>query len=458
MPAPWTIGMFQTAGLMGTWQLPENRSTSFLELGHWLAMARSLDAAGVDFLFFADDYGYPLIDGALPAQAMRGGISFPRADPMAILPALAAVTERLGLVVTLSTTVEKPPMVARKLATLDHLTGGRIGWNIVTGAGQNASTRLFGEAMTPHDERYSIADDHVDLTLKLWEGSWDDDGLVVDREANLYADPERVREIHHRGSHFSADGILTTPPGPQRTPALFQAGASERGRELAAKYAEGVFIAAEVPAMRAQIADIRRRAAENGRDPEAVKCLIAGTIFVAETGAGAQELRRRTESVRSLADAAVQYAFFTGLDLSRMDPDRPLEASAALTETGRTNVERFLGPGAPTVRQILEEFQRNSVMGSPLIGDPREIADRAEAVMAETGADGFLVQPDAFGVFDSFVELVLPEFRRRGLVAPVPAADEPVLTLRERLGGGPHLDPAHPGAAHRVPSRVAIAT
>jgi FMN-dependent oxidoreductase (nitrilotriacetate monooxygenase family) len=442
--------MFQTAGLMGAWQLPENTSTDFLDLQHWIDMARSLDAAGVDFLFFADDYGYPIVDGRLPEQALRGGISFPRADPMAILPALAAVTERLGLVVTLSTTVEKPPMVARKLATLDNLTKGRIGWNIVTGAGQNASTRLFGEPLTPHDARYAIADDHVALTLKLWEECWDDDGLVVDRTSNVFADPARVREMSHDGAYFRAEGILTTPPGPQRTPALFQAGASAQGRDLAAKYAEGVFIAAEVPAMTAQIADIRRRAEEYGRDPFSVKCLIAGTFFVAETEQEAWALRRRAESVRTLEDAAVQYAFFTGLDLSQMDPDKPLDPRVALTETGRTNVERFLGPGAPTVREILEEFQSNSVMGSPLIGDPVQIVDRAEAIMAETGADGFLVQPDAFGTFDSFVDLILPEMRRRGLVREVEAGS----TLRERLTGHPHLAADHPGVAHRVADRV----
>ncbi|WP_291049212.1 NtaA/DmoA family FMN-dependent monooxygenase [Herbiconiux sp.] len=450
MPAPWTIGMFQTAGLMGAWQLAENTSTDFLDLQHWVDMARSLDAAGVDFLFFADDYGYPLVDGRLPDQALRGGISFPRADPMVILPALAAVTERLGLVVTLSTTVERPPVVARKLATLDHLTKGRIGWNIVTGAGQNASARLFGEPLIPHDERYAVADDHVALTLKLWEDCWDEGGLVVDRANNLLADPERVREIAHDGPHFRAEGILTTPPGPQRTPALFQAGASAPGRELAAKYAEGVFIAAEVPAMRAQIADIRRRAEANGRDPFSIRCLIAGTFVVAETENEAWALRRRAESVRTLADAAVQYAFFTGLDLSQMDPDKPLDPRAALTETGRTNVERFLGPDAPTVREILEEFQSNSVMGSPLIGDPMQIVDQAEAVMATTGADGFLVQPDAFGTFDGFVNLILPEMRRRGLVQEAVAGS----TLRERLTGHPHLAADHPGAARRSASAV----
>jgi FMN-dependent oxidoreductase (nitrilotriacetate monooxygenase family) len=453
MAAPWKIGMFQCAGLMGSWKLPENTSTDFGDLDHWITMARRCEAAGVDFLFFADDYGYPVVGDGIPATALRGGIQFPKADPTMILPALAAATERLGLVTTLSTQVEKPPMVARKMATLDHLTGGRIGWNIVTGAGQNASARLFGMTLVDHDLRYEIAADHVDLSLKLWEGCWDEGGLVVDRERGVYADPERVREIEHDGPHFRAKGILQVPPGPQRTPVLFQAGASAPGRDLAARYAEAVFLAAEVPALAAQIADIRRRAADYGRDPRSIKCLVAGTFIVGETDADAWEIRARQTATKTLDDAAAAYAFFTGLDLSRMDPDRPLDPAAAETQTGRTNVERFLGPDAPTVREILEEFQRNSVMGAPLIGDARQVVDQAQEVIAATDADGFLVQPDHTGTFDSFLDLVMPELSARGLVQ----TEQPRMTLRERLlgTGTPHLAPEHPGAAYR---RVAAPT
>lgn len=447
MTEPWKIGMFQSAGLMGAWKLPENTATDFLDLNHWLTMARRCEEAGVDFLFFADDYGYPVVGDGIPANALRGGVQFPKADPTMILPALAAVTEKLGLVTTLSTTVEKPPMVARKMATLDHLTNGRIGWNIVTGAGQNASARLFGLPMTEHDKRYEIAADHVDLSLKLWEGCWDEGGLVVDRDAGIFADPERVREIAHNGPHFASRGILTVPPGPQRTPMLFQAGASAPGRDLAAKYAEAVFLAAEVPALTAQISDIRRRAEAYGRDPRGIKFLIAGTFIVAETEAGARALRERQTATRSLEDAAAAYAFFTGLDLSAMDPDKPLDAAAALTQTGRTNVERFLGPDAPTVREILEEFQSNSVMGAPFIGDASQVVDQAEAAITATDADGFLVQPDHTGTFDSFLDLVMPELRARGLIGH----DLPASTLRERLlgTGSPHLAPEHPGSAYR---------
>ncbi|WP_029150609.1 NtaA/DmoA family FMN-dependent monooxygenase [Microbacterium indicum] len=446
MAKHWKIGLFQSMGLMGSWRMPESTSTAFLDLDHWLTMARRGEEEGADFFFLADDYGYPVVGDGIPASAVRAGVQFPKADVSALLPALAAVTDRMGLVTTLSTQVELPPMVARKLATLDNLTKGRVGWNIVTGAGQNASARLFGRELTEHDQRYAIADDHVDLTLKLWEGSWDDGAVVADREPGVYADPDRVREIEHEGPFFRSHGALSVPPGPQRTPVLFQAGASEPGRALAAKYAEGVFLAAEPAAMKAQIADIRRRAGENGRDPRSISCLIAGTFYVAETEDEARAIRERQRSMRTLEEAAASYAFYTGLDLSRMDPDKPLDPSAGLTQTGRTNVERYLGPNAPTVREILEEFQANSVMGAPYVGTPEQVVDAAQEVLEETDADGFLVQPDHAGDFDRFFDLVMPEMRRRGLIAP---AGEPT-TLRERLGGsGPHLDASHPGAAYR---------
>lgn len=454
MTQRWKIGMFQSMGLMGSWRMPENTATSFLDLDHWLTMVRRCEEAGADFFFLADDYGYPVVGDGIPASALRAGVQIPKADVSSLLPALAAVTERIGLVATLSTQVELPPMVARKMATLDHLTKGRVGWNIVTGAGQNASARLFGREMTEHDQRYAIADDHVDLCLRLWEGSWDDGAVLADRDSGVYADPDGVREIVHDGPFFRSHGALSVPPGPQRTPVLFQAGASEPGRALAAKYAEGVFLAAEPGAMKTQIADIRRRAEEAGRDPRAISCLIAGTFYVAETEAEAHGIRERQRSMRTLEEAAASYAFYTGLDLSAMDPDKPLDPDAGLTQTGRTNVERYLGPNAPTVREILEEFQANSVMGAPYVGTPAQVADAAQRVLEEVDADGFLVQPDHTGTFDRFIDLVMPELRRRGLLAPF--AEQ--ATLRERLGAsGPHLDPTHPGAAHRRAAEPAIA-
>ncbi|WP_375405649.1 NtaA/DmoA family FMN-dependent monooxygenase [uncultured Amnibacterium sp.] len=441
------LGMFQAMTPMGQWRMPGNTSTDFLDLQHWVTMAKRLDQEGVDFLFMADDYAYPVVDGHVLPQAIESSVQFPKADPIVLLSALALATERLGLVATVSTTIEKPQIVARRFATLDHLTGGRLGWNVVTGAGQNASALLFDEPLIPHDERYARADEHIRLAMELWEGVWEDDALVQDRESGTYADPSKVHEIDTHGRWHGARGVLTVPPSPQRTPVLFQAGASSSGRGFAADYAEGVFLASEPAATAAQIAAVRDLLDANGRGRDAVLFLSAGTFVVAPTAEEAHAKRALQASFWTLEDAAAAYAFFTGLDLMSMPLDEPLASTR--TETGRTNVERFSGAnGAPalTVRQILEEFQRNSVMGAPFVGDPVQVVDQAEAFLAETGADGFLVQPDPTGTFDDFLDLVLPEMRRRGMVAEPPQVGA---TLRERLFGHPHLADGHPGAAFR---------
>jgi FMN-dependent oxidoreductase (nitrilotriacetate monooxygenase family) len=453
MAPPWTIGMFSPSGLSGSWEMEGNSSPDLLGLDRWIKMARRCEDAGADFLFLADTYGYPLINDRIPPKAVETGMFLPSVDCMTIMSALVAATQHLGLVATVSTSVEKPQMVARKFATLDHLTGGRVGWNIVTGAAQNGTARLFGEDLVPHDLRYAMADDHVDLSLKLWEGCWEDDAVVIDRKAGVYADPDKVHEIVHDGPYYSASGLLSVPASPQRTPTLFQAGASSKGRNLAAKYAEGVFIAAEPHVMAEQIADIRARAVALGRSPDAIKFLVAGTFRVAPTKAEAIERRDQQIDLVTLEQAAVSYAFFTGLDLLSMNLDEPLQMTK--TETGRTNVERFTGRDdapAPTVRQILEEFRRNSVMGAPFIGDPRQVVDQAVAIIEQTGADGFLVQPDWSGTWDSFFDLVMPELARRGLLK----APSTGRTLRERLfgQGRRHLPGDHPGSQYRARSRV----
>jgi FMN-dependent oxidoreductase (nitrilotriacetate monooxygenase family) len=450
---PWTIGMFGGMILTGSWRMAGNSSPDFLDLDHWIRLARRCDEAGADFLFLADTYGYPLIDGQVPPEAAAAGMHLPTADCLSIMSALAAVTKNLGLVATVSTSVEKPPMVARKFATLDHLSRGRIGWNIVTGAGQNGTARLFGEALVPHDIRYKMADDHVDLSLKLWEGCWEDDAVLADRESGIYADPDKVHEIVHAGPYYSAAGLLSVPASPQRTPVLFQAGASSKGRDLAARYAEGVFLAAEPDLMAEQVADIRARAVSFGRSPDAIRFLLAGTFRVAPTEKEARERREQQVELVTLEQAAVNYAFFTGLDLRSMPLDEPLQSTK--TETGRTNVERFTGKGnapAPTVRQILEEFRRNSVMGQPFIGDPVQVVDQAVAMIERTRADGFLVQPDWSGTWDSFIDLVMPELHRRGLMKTGPVGP----TLRERLfgEGRRHLPADHPGGGYRARSKV----
>jgi FMN-dependent oxidoreductase (nitrilotriacetate monooxygenase family) len=442
------IGMFQTGRVRDTWSIPGREDEpNFTDLGYWIDLARKSEAAGVDFLFLADSYGYPTLNGRIVPTAIERNIQFTTIDPQMLISALAAATERIGFVTTVSTQVEAPPIVTRQYRTLDHLSNGRVGWNIVTGSAQAASALLFGEPLMAHDSRYEKAADHVDLSLKFWEGCWEPDALRRDPASGTWADPSRVHEIHHEGPFFRTDGVLVTPPSPQVTPTLFQAGASAPGRALAAKYAEAVFLAAESKALAAQIADIRRLAEQNGRGRDAVKCLIAGTFRVAESREAAlAEHQARIDAI-TWEHAATLYAYFTGIDLLSLDPDKPIPAEAAGGDNGRTNVERFLGPDAPTVRQVLEEFRANGVMGKPFLGTAEEVVDQAEAMIAETDADGFLVQPDPDGGHDVFFAEVIPEMRRRGLLK-----DElPGTTLREHLFGEgmAHLPDTHPGAAHR---------
>jgi FMN-dependent oxidoreductase (nitrilotriacetate monooxygenase family) len=442
------IGMFQGGGVRQTWKIAGREDEpNFTDLGYWLDLAKKCEAAGVDFLFFADSYGYPTMNAEIIPTAIERNVQFTTVDPHTLISALAAVTTKLGLVTTTSTMVEAPPALTRQYRSLDHFSNGRMGWNIVTGSAQAASALLFGEDLMPHDDRYAKAAEHVDLSLKFWEGCWEPDALIRDGAAGVWADPSKVHEIEHDGTYFKAKGVLVTPPSPQVTPVLFQAGASAPGRELAARYAEAVFLAAESKALAAQIADIRRLAVEFGRGDDAVKCLIAGTFRVADSREEAAAQHQAIIDGISLEHAATLYAYFTGIDLLSLDFDKPIPASAANGDNGRTNIERFLGPDAPTVRQVLEEFRANGVMGKPFLGTPTEIVDQAEAMIAETGADGFLVQPEFDGSHDTFFTLVMPEMRRRGLLKDELEGD----TLREHLfGEGEVLLPAtHPGAAFR---------
>jgi FMN-dependent oxidoreductase (nitrilotriacetate monooxygenase family) len=462
MTTPLTFGVFQRMGpggvTGGSWRHPDDTSAGYLTIDYWTTLARQFEDAGLDFLFLADSYGYPTLHDRLIDLAAADAINFPAADPIVLVSAIAAATSRLGMVVTASTTVDKPQVLARRFATLDHLTGGRIGWNIVTGAAQASSARLFGEQMTAHDERYAMAEDHVQLALQLWETTWADDALRQDKATGVYADPAGLRELTHEGPYFRAHGLLTVPPSPQRTPLLFQAGTSGRGRDFAATYAESVFLAGGDPDhVAANISDIRRRAVARGREPDAIKFLVGAMFVTAPTEAQAQAERRKMLELSTLENAAAAYAFFTGLDLMSMDLDGPLTGK---TQQGQSSVDRFTGEnGAPvaTVRQVLEDYRRNGVNGTVFVGEPEHVADQTEAFVARTGADGFLIQPYVTpGTYDQFIDLLLPVLRARGLARQGYQGG----TLRAQLFGAGHdrLPPSHVGSGRRpAPDPVAMA-
>lgn len=421
-----------------SWAHPENDSVDYLDPERWVRMAQVMDRTGFDFLFFADGFGYPMQDGDISPASLSAAINFSGLDPSTLIPVLARETGRLGFVVTATTGMDHPLPLSRRFSTLDHLTGGRIGWNVVTGASQNAVAEIFGHAeMVAHDTRYEMAGEYVSLARSYWEDSWEDDALVADADAGVYIDADRIHRTEFAGAHYRSRGYFGAPPSPQRTPVIFQAGTSPKGRALAAAHAEGVFIQGTTPGHTAQnVADIRRLAAEAGRDPGGIRIMAGLTAIVAETHDEAERLWSEFHAMQSDEVVAALYAGNTGIDLLTLDPDRDLrqvlDAGGPVGQMGTSNIERFLGRDgrpAPTVREILEELRGRGTRGFRLVGDADEVAAGVERLAEETGLDGFLLEP-VFGTRDvaAFGELVLPRLRDRGLIQE-PAGP----TLRERM-------------------------
>jgi len=281
------LGAFEINGVnltsQGVWAHPEQQTYRYTQLAYWVELARLLERGCFDFLFLADSYGYPVLHGRTPDVAFEQAVEIPKNDPMLLIPAMAAATEHLSFAVTASTTFEHPYANARRFATLDHLTGGRVAWNVVTTSSAVVS-ELFGHEVVPHDRRYAMAQDFLELSYKLFEGSWADGSVVADKDARLYADPRKIRPITHDGPFFTAAGYFDCEPSPQRTPVLAQAGASTSGRAFAAANAELVFLQGKDAAMlREQVEDLRRRSVEAGREPDAIKAISGLSVVTAPT-------------------------------------------------------------------------------------------------------------------------------------------------------------------------------
>ncbi|NHI16243.1 NtaA/DmoA family FMN-dependent monooxygenase [Microbacterium excoecariae] len=453
------FGVFEVMGpqVGGTysWAHPLSAGERYADPDHWIRFARATEEAGFDFLFFAGGYGYPIIDGDLSEIAALRGINFGGMDPDYLIPLLAHATTHLGFVVTMPTGIDHPVQLARRFTTLDHLTGGRVGWNIVTGASQNAVADVFGHAeMVSHDTRYAMAAEFVELAVRMWETSWNDDALVMDRATGVFALPDRIHPLDFAGEHYASRGYFSAPPSPQRTPVLFQAGTSPTGRAFAAGNSECVFVQATTPERTAAaVADIRRRAEEAGRDGAALRLMAGMTVFVAETSERARELAAEFDALQTDEIVASLYAGNTGIDLLALDPDRTLhqvlDQGGPVGQMGTSNIERFLGDDAPTVREILDQLRGLGTRGFRVVGDGAEVADQIEALAAATGLDGFLIEP-AFDAYDieAFGRLVTPVLRARGRIAH----GTPGETLRARMSGVPGA--ARLGGSHPVLSAV----
>jgi len=272
----------------GLWRHPRDQSERYIDLDYWTKLARLLEHGKFDGLFLADVLGpYDVYHGR-PDAAIHNGIQIPVNDPMMLVSAMAGVTEHLGFGVTCALTYEHPYPFARRASTLDHLTKGRFGWNIVSGYLNSAAKNFGFDEQTQHDDRYDLADEYMDVCYKLWEQSWEPGAVPRDRKKGIFADPTKVHGINHSGKYFKVPGFNLSEPSPQRTPVLYQAGASKRGKDFAAKHAECVFVSAPTAAIvKGYVRDLRKRATELGREQILIFAMF--TVVVAPTDAEAAE-------------------------------------------------------------------------------------------------------------------------------------------------------------------------
>jgi long-chain alkane monooxygenase len=433
----------------GLWTHPRDRADTYRDLDYWTSLARILERGKFDGIFLADVLGVYDVYGGSADVALKHGVQVPVNDPLLLIPAMALVTEHLGFGVTCALSYEPPYSFARRMSTLDHLTKGRVGWNIVTGYLDSAAKGMGLPAQLGHDQRYDMADEYMDVVYKLWEGSWEDGAVRRDRQAHIFADPSKVHKIRHEGRYFRVEAIHLCEPSPQRTPVLYQAGASGRGRDFAAAHAECVFISGpRTEIVASYVADLRRRAALRGRDPADIVVFAMATVI---TGRDTAEAKAKLEDYRRYVDHEAALALFsgwTGVDFSKYALDEPLRHVE--TDASRSAIHSFLSGGqnrAWTVKEVAEHVAIGG-RGPVLVGSPGEIADELIAWVETTDIDGFnlayAVTPESFA---DVVDLVVPELQRRGVYKHAYRAG----TLREKLfgPGRARLPMSHPGAAHR---------
>jgi FMN-dependent oxidoreductase (nitrilotriacetate monooxygenase family) len=399
----------------GLWRHPRDRSTEYKRLPYWLDMARTLERGLFDGLFLADVTGVYDVWGGNADAALRDAIQLPINDPAVLVSAMASVTRHLGFGITATISAEQPHAFARRMSTLDHLSEGRIGWNIVTGF-LDSSARARGDTATAgHDQRYDRADEFMALVYRLWESSWDDDAVVADRVAGVYTDPTKVRAIHHAGEFYRLHAVHPCEPSPQRTPLLFQAGASTRGTAFAARHAEVVFVPNQgLQATAGVVNKLKAAMTEAGRDPTNARFV---TTLQVVPGSTESEARKRYEDYRRYARpeaGLVQFSSAIGADLSRHGLDDPVAGgSADAIQSSVASLQRH--SAAPTVRQLLAQMPLGG-RHAPVVGTPAQISDEIEAWVQEAGVDGFnLVRTVSPEGLEHFVDLVVPELQRRGL-------------------------------------------
>lgn len=386
----------------------------------YIEMAQSLERACFDLIMIEDKLMVPETYGASRDLSLKHAMMVPKADPAPLAVAMGMATRHLGVVATMSTMAYPPFMLARLSSTIDSLTKGRFGWNVVTSA-EDLMAKNFGmDKLPPREDRYAMADEYMEVVGKLFD-SWEPDAVVLDRENGIYADGSKVHTVDHKGRFYQVRGPLNTVPSPQRRPVYLQAGASPRGRDFAAQHADAIVsVANGVEGMKEFRADIRARAAKIGRNPDDIKVFFCITPSLGETEAEArQRYEHVTMSDNFVTDVLISISAITEIDFARFDVDKPLpEKLVTNGESGTLDKFQQWGSGK-TLRQLAADGGGGLVSSLELIGTPAQVAQKMGDAMEEVGGDGFLITTPVLRVsrryITEIVDGLVPELQRRGL-------------------------------------------
>jgi alkanesulfonate monooxygenase len=437
MPRPkgqLRLGAFfnPTGHHVASWRHPGAQADAGINFQHYVEIARTAERGKFDMVFLADN---ACVREANIEAVSRSAQYIANFEPITLISALAAVTSRIGLTCTASTSFNEPYHVARKFASLDHISGGRAGWNLVTSGMQNEAQNFNLDAHYGHAERYQRANEFAEVVTALWD-SWNDDAFVRDKESGQFFDPAKMHHLNHKGRHFKVRGPLNIPRPPQGRPVIVQAGTSDDGMDVAARFAEVIFSAnLTMESCQQYFKEVKTRACDKfGRNPEHLKVMPGLSCYVGRTEAEAKEKYDYQNSLmHPIVAREILSTVLGGVDLSPYEFDGPLPDDLPMSNASQstfkyvTELAKKDNLSMRQIAQVVAGARAKLVM----VGTPQSLADRMEQWFVEEAADGFNVMPPYLpGALDEFVELVIPELQRRGLFR----TDYTGRTLREHLG------------------------
>ncbi len=419
MPTPFHLGWFLQGSSVQAWGEPWTGTIGedWMVPSLFMEMARSLERACFDYILLEDSSYVGESYGGSRDIYLRSALSVPRQDPSVVAALMTQVTTRLGIVPTFATFAYPPYLLARLVASLDQVSQGRIGWNMVTGSSDVAARNFGLDGLPEHDLRYDMADEYMDLVNQLW-GSWEPGAMVADRESGVFADPDKVHAIDFAGKFYKSHGPLNSGPCPQGRPVIAQAGGSPRGRQFASRHADTIIASVKgVAGMKAYRDDLRARAASQGRDPDTCKLLFLVAPIIAETMEDAAVLKQRKAdwAARTMERRLAHFSKITNIDFAALDPDQPL---GELTTNGhQQSLQEFIRKaGGRTLRQTMSDYE-STVVSVELVGTPDHVAGRMAEVMQEVGGDGFLFSMPNVSrrTIAEVTDGLVPVLQRRGL-------------------------------------------